>query len=59
MWHFKGCFAMKCDITLGGLHWGRNCDVAIGRAERESCLSVWNLGTNSAFALGPSKTIEE
>jgi hypothetical protein len=32
--------------------------VAIGRAACEACGATWNLGTNSAFALGPRKTTE-
>jgi hypothetical protein len=30
--------------------------VTIGKAACESCNATWNLGTNSAFALGPRKT---
>jgi hypothetical protein len=36
--------------TLGG-----NFDVNIGRAE---CSATWNLGTNSAIALGPWESTE-
>jgi hypothetical protein len=32
--------------------------VTIGRAEKEAYSAMWNLGTNSAFALGPRKTTE-
>jgi hypothetical protein len=33
-------------------------NVTIGRAACEACSATWNLGTNSAFALGPRKTME-
>jgi hypothetical protein len=33
-------------------------DVTIGRAACEACSTTWNLGTNSAFALGSRKTTE-
>jgi hypothetical protein len=33
-------------------------DVTIGRAACEACSATWNLGTNSVFALGPKKTME-
>jgi hypothetical protein len=32
--------------------------VTIGRAAWEACSAMWNLGTNSVFALGPRKTTE-
>jgi hypothetical protein len=31
----------------------KNFEVIIGRAACEACRVTWNLGTNSAFALGP------
>jgi hypothetical protein len=37
---------------------GINFGVNVGRAACEVCSSTCNLGTNSAFALGPSKTTE-
>jgi hypothetical protein len=37
---------------------GRIFIVTIGRAAWEACSATWNLGTNSAFALGPRKTTE-
>jgi hypothetical protein len=33
-------------------------NVTIGRAACEACSATWNLGTKSAFALGPRKTKE-
>jgi hypothetical protein len=37
---------------------GRNFDVTNGRAACEARSATWNLGTNSAFALGSRKTTE-
>jgi hypothetical protein len=37
---------------------GEIFNVIIGRAAWEACSATWNLGTNSAFALGPRKTTE-
>jgi hypothetical protein len=37
---------------------GENFNVTIGRVAWEACCATWNLGTNSAFALGPRKTME-
>jgi hypothetical protein len=37
---------------------GEIFNVTIGRAAWEACSAMWNLGTNSAFALGPRKTTE-
>jgi hypothetical protein len=37
---------------------GKIFNVTIGRAAWEACSATWNLGTNSAFALGPRKTTE-
>jgi hypothetical protein len=39
---------MQCDIS----------NATIGRAAWEACSATWNLGTNSAFALGPRKITE-
>jgi hypothetical protein len=36
----------------------RNFDVTIGRVACEASSATWNLGTNSAFAVGPRKTTE-
>jgi hypothetical protein len=33
-------------------------NITIGRAAWEACSATWNLGTNSAFALEPRKTME-
>jgi hypothetical protein len=58
-------------MELEGLHWneiysdirratlGRNFNITIGRAACEACSATWNLGTNSAFAQGPRKTLIE
>jgi hypothetical protein len=57
-------------LQLERLHWseiqsdirratlGRNFKVTIVRAAWEVCSATWNLGTNSAFALGRRKTTE-
>jgi hypothetical protein len=37
---------------------GEIVNVTIGRATWEACSATWNLGANSAFALGPKKTTE-
>jgi hypothetical protein len=37
---------------------GEILNVTIGRAAWEACSATWNLGTNSAFALGPKKPTE-
>jgi hypothetical protein len=34
-------------------------NVSLERAACEACSVTWNLGTNSAFALGPRKTLIE
>jgi hypothetical protein len=36
----------------------RNVNVNIGRAVYVACSAKWNLGTNSAFALGSRRTME-
>jgi hypothetical protein len=38
---------------------GRNFDITNRRAACEACSATWNLGTNSAFALGSRKTTEK
>jgi hypothetical protein len=43
----------KVKVTL--VH-GEIFNVTIGRAAWEACSATWNLGTNSAFALGSKKT---
>jgi hypothetical protein len=43
-------------FTMGGATLRRNFYVNIGRATWEACSLKWNLGSNSAFVLGPSKT---
>jgi hypothetical protein len=35
-----------------------NFEITMGRAACEAYRATWNLGTNSAFALGPRKTTE-
>jgi hypothetical protein len=57
-------------MTLEGLHYGeilantgrailgRTFDVTDGRPACEACSATWNLGTNSASALGSRKTRE-
>jgi hypothetical protein len=37
---------------------GEISNATIGRAAWEACSATWNLGTNSAFAVGPRKTTE-
>jgi hypothetical protein len=37
---------------------GQNFDITNGKAACEACSSTWNLGINSAFALGSRKTTE-
>jgi hypothetical protein len=37
---------------------GEIFNVTIGRAVCKACSAMWNLGTNSAFALGLRKTME-
>jgi hypothetical protein len=37
---------------------GEICNIIIGRAAWEACSAMWNLGTNTAFVLGPRKTME-
>jgi hypothetical protein len=37
---------------------GRNFNITVGRATWEACSAAWNLGTNSALAVGPRKTTE-
>jgi hypothetical protein len=54
----KGVPSEKFSSTSGGVHWSEIVGVAIGRAAWEACSATWNLGTNSAFALGPRKTME-
>jgi hypothetical protein len=43
---------------VNGLRLATNFEVTIGRAAYEAYRATWNLGTNSAFALGPNKTTE-
>jgi hypothetical protein len=38
--------------------YGEIFSLTIGRAAWEACSVTWNLGTNSAFSLGPRKTTE-
>jgi hypothetical protein len=39
-------------------HLAKILTVTVGRAAWEACSATWNLGTNSAFALGPRKPTE-
>jgi hypothetical protein len=43
------------DMRGGGATLGRNIDVKIGRSAWKASSVRWNLGTNSAFALGLKK----
>jgi hypothetical protein len=43
-------------IEFGGAALERNFNVTVERAAWEAYNATWNLGTNSAFALGPRKT---
>jgi hypothetical protein len=40
---------------MGSVAFNRNCDITLWSA---ACSATWNLGTNSAFALGRRKTTE-
>jgi hypothetical protein len=44
-------------MTFEGLHYSEILS-NIGRAACEACSATWDLGTNSAFALGPRKPTE-
>jgi hypothetical protein len=46
---------VKVKVTLVQ---GNIFNVSIWWAAREACSATWDLGTNSAFALGPKKTTE-
>jgi hypothetical protein len=46
---------VRFELKLGAIL-GRNFDVTIWRAACEACSATWNLGTNSASALGSRKT---
>jgi hypothetical protein len=48
----------KILMLVWGATFGQNFDIKIGRAAREAPSAIWNLGTNSAFAVGPRKTTE-
>jgi hypothetical protein len=43
---------------MGRAALARNFDVNIGRSACEACSAMWNLGINSAFALGRRKSKE-
>jgi hypothetical protein len=54
---WKGCIIVKFDLTL----WGPQDEILVlplGGAACEACSATWNLVTNSAFAPGLSKTME-
>jgi hypothetical protein len=55
---YRGCIWTNFKLTLGGVHSGEIFNVTIRRAACEACSPTWNLGTDSAFALGPRKTTE-
>jgi hypothetical protein len=46
------------DIILGFNMGRRTFDINIGQLHAEACWATWNLGANSAFALGPWKIKE-
>jgi hypothetical protein len=48
---------MNFNPTSGLVHLGEIFDVTIGRTACEACSAMWNLETNSAFALGPRKVL--
>jgi hypothetical protein len=54
----EGSHYSKVGTQIGRDILGRNFDVTIGRAACEAFSTTWNLGTNSAFALGSRKTTE-
>jgi hypothetical protein len=54
----KGLHLKIFNSISGGVHWGEIFPVTIGRVAWEVYSATWNLGTNSAFALGPRKTTE-
>jgi hypothetical protein len=37
---------------------GKIFNITVGKAAWEACSVMWNLGTNSAFTLGPRKTMK-
>jgi urease beta subunit len=45
---------VRFDVTLDGYIMA-NFDVSIGMVEFEACGATWNVGTNSAFVLEPTK----
>jgi hypothetical protein len=47
-----GRAAFSCDFNIGTATLGRHFGVTNGKAASEECRAKWNLGTNSAFALG-------
>jgi hypothetical protein len=53
-----------CQLNLNGNQSLTGCirakifEVSVGTAACEACRATLNLGTNSAFALGPRKTTE-
>jgi hypothetical protein len=65
------CPSGKCKLLTGTIYFflrlggggyrgalDANFEFTIGRAACEAYRATWNLGTNSAFALGPRKTTE-
>jgi hypothetical protein len=54
----EGLHYSKFGASVGGAILGRNFDITNGRAACEACSATRDLGTNSAFALGPRKTTE-
>jgi hypothetical protein len=54
----KGSTRMNFNPTSGLVHYGKIVYITNGRAACEACSATWNLGTNSAFTLGPMKTTE-
>lgn len=45
-------------LIWGGVTLGRYFDVNVGRPACEACSATWDLGANSAFAVGLRKTTE-
>jgi hypothetical protein len=54
----EGCIRVQYWFKIRRTSLRRNFNVTIRRAAYEACLATWNLGTNSAFDLGPRKTTE-
>jgi hypothetical protein len=53
----EGLHNNKMYSNIGRVTFERNFDVTIERAVRVACSETWNIGTNSASALGLRKTL--